>query len=78
MRQTEGKPKKWQHSEQKSKQSVNQTQRSCTEADVTIMAGILHLKFQRNFQVTETKGDDQANCQIDIRHHYEGRILITK
>lgn len=49
MRQTEGKPKKWQHSEQKSEQSVNQTQRSCTEADVTIMARILHLKFQRNF-----------------------------
>lgn len=43
---------------------------------MTIKTGILHLKFQRNFQVTKTKGDDKAKCQIDMRHHYEGRILI--
>lgn len=44
---------------------------------MTIKAVILHLKFQRNFQVTESKGDDKANYQIDMRHHYEGKILIT-
>lgn len=41
------------YSEQKSKQSVNQTQRSCTEADDDC-AGILYLKFQRRL-ATETK-----------------------
>ena len=45
---------------------------------MTIKGGKLHLKFQRNFQVTKTEGDDKANYQIEVRHCHDGRILMKK
>lgn len=45
---------------------------------MTIKAGIFHLKFQRNFQVTKTEGDYKTNYQIDKKHYYDGRILIKR
>lgn len=69
--------KKW-PTIQKSKQLIHQQiQRSHIEAAVTTKAEIFHLKFQRNFQVTKTGGDDKANYQIDMRRYYERIFLIT-
>ena len=53
-------------------------QRSHIEAAMTIKAEIVHLKFQRNSQVTKTEGEDKSNYQINRRHCYEWRILAKE
>lgn len=75
MRQTEGKPKSDNIQNKKVNNQLIKHKEIAQKPDVTIMAGILHLKFQSVFKVTETKkGDDQMTLpNIDIRHHYEGK-----